>query len=176
MLLPPISRLPEALQRYFWIDQFRTPFIINVVLNGLIAWFLFASLVSIPLWGGEGAEASIAPDLLITAILLPLLICLITTPLIISQVGKGKVPAMPADLLPRKGPGRRPLIVRAVLLALVGITIGALPLIAGLSIVGVESLSPWQMIIMKALWAGVLAAMVSPWIAWWAVSDASNQE
>lgn len=173
-VLPPISRLPSELQHYFWTEQCRTPAIINIAINGVIAWFLFGAHSRIPLWGGADVEVAFAPDILITSILLPLLICLITTPLIRTQVDKGKVANMPKELQPRNGPGKRPLIVRAVLLGVAGIAVAALPLIAILSIAGIDALGPWSLIALKAVWAGVLAAMVSPWIAWWAISDASR--
>ena len=62
---------------------------INFVLNGAIGWMLYRHLPRIPLYG----EQSIAGDIVVTSFLLPMLACLIATPLIRSEVRKARLPA-----------------------------------------------------------------------------------
>jgi len=59
----------------------------NLVLNGLIAWLLFRTATSVPLWG----ESGMGIDLLATAFLLPFLTCLIVSRLV---GGQGRIHAL----------------------------------------------------------------------------------
>ena len=75
---------------------------INFLLNGAIGWMLYRHLSHIPLYGRQ----SIAGDIVMTSLLLPVLVCLIATPLIRSEVRKARLPAASWDRLVR-GPDRR---------------------------------------------------------------------
>lgn len=67
---------------------------INFLLNGAIGWMLYRHLAHIPLYGRQ----SIAGDIVVTSLLLPMLVCLIATPLIRSEVRKARLPAASWDL------------------------------------------------------------------------------
>jgi O-antigen/teichoic acid export membrane protein len=135
--------------------------VINLVLNGAIAWLLYRRLPRIPLHGPQ----SIAGDVVVTSFVLPLLICLIVTPLIRAEMRKERLPVrqwvssgphravrLPTNLLLRA-------LVIGVLAALVvsPITIWALD-----RLVGAEGLAFWPFVVFKASLAAALAVVVTP--------------
>ena len=96
--------LSEDHRRFFRNDQFIHAFVINAVLNGGIAWAILRSHETVPLWG----EGAMGPDLIITGILLPLLMCLIVSKVITGQVASGKLPPLLQDQIASRGMHRRP--------------------------------------------------------------------
>jgi hypothetical protein len=60
---------------------------VNLVLNGAIGWVVCRSLDRIPVSGSP----SVSGDLVGTAFLLPLLVCLIATPLVRAEVRGGRL-------------------------------------------------------------------------------------
>ena len=157
---------PEQ-RRFLWIGQTLVPFAINVVLNGAIGWAMFRGAATIPLWG----EASIGGDTLGTSFFLPAITCLIVTPLVRGQVKKGAAPAFTGALAGWLSPFQRSLGVRAVVLGLVSVVIAGSLGIALLYAFGVETLAFSRFLGWKALYAGVLAAFVTPAIALLALAD-----
>src|SRR3990172_10008910 len=85
-----------AHRRFLLVDQGVAPAIFNFVLNGAIAWLLFHSAASVPLWG----PSSVAIDTLITAFLLPFLTCLIVSGIVDRQVARGRIPRLPSVQVP----------------------------------------------------------------------------
>ena len=136
---------------------------INFFLNGTIGWLLYRSLPRIPLDG----DRSITGDIVGTSVLLPLLICLIATPLIRRDVQRGRVPAgvrttsasSPAARLPR------PLLLRALSLGALGFVIVAPASIWFLRIIGLDGLDLWPFVGFKASFAAALAAVITPVVA-----------
>jgi hypothetical protein len=157
---------PEQ-RRFLWIGQTVPPFVINVLLNGAIAWAIFRGAATIPLWGAS----SIGGDTLVTSFLLPAITCLIVTPLVRGQVKKGAAPAFTGALVSWLRPLQRSLGVRAVALGLVSVVLGGGLAIALLSALGVEALGFGPFLVWKALYAGVLAVFVTPAIALLALAD-----
>jgi hypothetical protein len=160
-------QLSAEQRRFLCIGQSLVPFVINVVLNGAIGWAMFRNAETIPFWG----ESSIGADTLGTSFFLPAITCLIVTPLVRGQVRKGAAPAFTGALAAWLHPFRRPLAWRAVALGLV-----CVPLAGGLAIVllsafGVETLDFSPFLGWKALYSGVLAALVTPVIALLALAD-----
>ena len=83
--------------RFLAIYESAVPALINFVLNGAIAWWLFRSAAFVPFSG----PSSIAGDTLITSFLLPLFSCLIITWLIQRGVERGEL--RPLVITPRAG-------------------------------------------------------------------------
>ena len=84
--------------RQYLLGQTMVGAVINLLLNGAIGYLAYRDLPRIPLFGAR----SVSADLVVTAFLLPLLVCLIVAPLTRSDVRKGKVaPADARGLLPR---------------------------------------------------------------------------
>lgn len=162
--------LSERHRHFLRIEQFVHPFAINVVFNGGIAWLILRSHAEIPLWG----SASMAPDLLATGVLLPLIMCLIVSRVIAKQVESGKLPPLPAHRIASRGLHRRSAWVRGAVLAVFATLCASLPLVALLHLANAGPVGLPAFVGFKALWAGTLAAMISPPIAWWALSAASE--
>ena len=159
-------------RRFFRNDQFLHAFAINFVFNGAIAWLLLRSLDTIPLWG----DTSMGVDLLATGVLLPFLMCVIVSRVITGQVASGKLPPLAAEQIAATGLHQRPSWVRALVLVVFGTLCGSLPLVAILELSNAQPVPVNAFVVFKALWAGALAAMISPPLAWWALAAASSGE
>lgn len=158
---------PEV-RRWLRIEQGLIPFVLNVVLNAGIAWLIFRGQASLTLFGEQG----VGVDLVVTAILLPLLVCLINSAVIRRQVESGKRAAL-ASPVPESAAAMRPAWMRALMLAAAAVLLGALPMIV---LVGaIAPISAMTFVGVKGLWAGALAGVVSPFVAWWALVAASTR-
>ena len=159
--------LAASQQRFLLVEQSLVPFGINFVLNGAIAWALFRAAESVPFAG----QSSIVGDTLITSFLLPLLTCLIVTALLQKQIATGKLarfaeaPRGLAGFLAARGK-----LARGALLGVAAVVLVALPTLLALSAAGVEALARDSFLWFKAVYAGGLAALVQPAIAWLALA------
>jgi len=160
------------LGRFLFVDQSLVPFAINFVLNGGIAYAINRNASSIPFAG----EASIVGDTVITSFLLPFLTCLIVTALIHKQIAGGKIAALPSA--PGSGVGgflaARGKALRGALLGVAAIALVAAPTLLALGALGVDALARDAFLFFKAGYAGVLAALVQPIIAWVALAPRAS--
>jgi len=162
--------LSAAHRRLLLVDNGVGAAVFNFALNGAIAWLLFRSVTHVPLWG----QSSIAGDTLVTAFLLPFLTCLIVSRLVARQVEAGHIPRLaPAELGPSSWSRRSPL-QRGALLGAASVVLVALPVVAALSLSGSAGFALWPFIGFKAAFAALLAAIVTPLVAWWALLRASG--
>ncbi len=158
--------MSEAHRRFFLVEQGAIPFAFNFVLNGAIAWALFRNASEVPMLG----ESSVVVDTLATSFLLPLLTCLIVTPMLAKQVASGKVAPLvvtPSGVAARLLSGGA--LLRGVVLGAAGVAL------AGVVVLALLQFSPasWEktsFLWFKASYAAALAALVSPAIAWLAIS------
>ncbi len=162
--------LSDQHRRFFVMDQFVYAFLINVVFNGVIAWLILRTHDAIPLWG----DASMAPDLLATGVLLPFIMCQIVSRVIVRQVASGKLPALDAEQVPDHGLHRSSIHVRGLVLVAFATLCASAPLVALLDLANAQPVDMGAFVAFKALWAGLLAAMISPPMAWWALASASD--
>lgn len=142
---------------------------INFVLNGAIGWMLYRHLAHIPLYG----EQSVAGDIVVTSLLLPMLVCLIATPLIRNEVRKARLPAASWR---RPGSSRAAhllgnLLLRAVVLGVLSALLVSPVTIWTLHTLGVDGLEFWTFVALKASFAAALAAVITPMVAAWALED-----
>ena len=163
-------QLSDDPRRFFRNAQFIHAFVINVVINGVIAGLILRGHDTIPLWG----DASMAPDLLATGILLPLFMTVIVSRIIAKQVESGKLPPLPSELIAANGLHRKSSMVRGLVLAAFGTLCGSLPLVVMLDLAQAQPLSYEAFVGFKAFWAGTMAALLSPPLAWWALCAASE--
>lgn len=158
--------LAASQRRFLIVEQSVVPFGINFLLNGAIAWASFRAVESVPFAG----QSSIVGDTLVTSFLLPLLTCLIVTALLQKQLAGGKVAAF--EQAPR-GVGAflaaRGKLARGALLGLGAVVVVGVPTLLVLSAVGVDALAHDSFLWFKATYAGGLAALVQPAIAWLAL-------
>lgn len=164
--------LTTSHRRFLLVDQSLVPFGLNFVLNGGIAYALFRSAESVPLFG----QSSIVGDTLITSFLLPFLTCLIVTGLIAKQVTAGKVPGLANAPQGRLGAffATRGKASRGALLGAASVVLLALPVLLVLSASGVEALPRDAFLWFKAGYAGGIAAIVQPAIAWLALAPRAS--
>jgi hypothetical protein len=164
--------LSDRHRRFLLVEQGAIPTAFNLVLNGLIAWGLFRSAANVPLWG----ESSIGVDLLATAFLLPFLTCVIVSFLVSQHVRSGKVPPLSLDQLPHSHWFQRSSSMRGLFLGGVGVLFGAAPIVWALSLGQAQPFPVSSFVLFKAVWAGMLALMVTPVVGWWALASASRAQ
>ena len=163
--------MSPTLRRYLVLEHGVGSAVFNFLLNGAIAWLLFRGAVEVPLWG----QQSIAGDTIGTTFFLPLLTCLIVTPMVrrhlrardLGEIGRSPT----ADALLRWlpiGTFKRGLCLAAVcVLAVAPVAIGML------GARGITGMPLWHFIAFKAAFAAALALAVQPLIALWVVRSQS---
>jgi len=150
------------LRRYLFVEQPIGGFVVNLVLNALIAWGMFRGLTTVPMWG----QQSIAGDTIGTSFFLPFFTVLIATPLVLRDVRNGKAtPEHVGDrfAVVRRLPRGR--LLRALVLGVVVAVIASPLAIQGFRLAGVEGIAMPAFIWVKAAYAAVLGAVLAPWIA-----------
>ncbi|MBY5991736.1 hypothetical protein [Ferrimonas balearica] len=161
----------SARHRHFLlIEQGVVPAVFNFFINGLIVWALFRTEESIPLWG----ESSIGLDLLLTAFLLPFLTCVIVSAIVSRQLDAGKIPPLPLEQFPMTGWYRRSSSVRGLFLGTVCVIFAAIPVVWALYLGQAKPFYVSSFIAFKAVWAALLAIVVTPIVGWWALASASR--
>ncbi|MEM7412198.1 MAG: ankyrin repeat domain-containing protein [Myxococcota bacterium] len=163
--------LSDKHRHFLLVEQGVVPTVFNLVINGVIAWALFRTAKSVPLWG----ESSIGIDLMATAFLLPFLTCVIVSKLVARQVHSGKLPPLPAAHLPLSKWFRRPTSVRGLFLGVASMVFAAAPIIWALDLGMAQPFSVPSFIAFKAIWAALLALAVTPFVGWWALAHASRE-
>lgn len=163
--------LSQSHRDYLIREQVIGPALINFVINALIGWSIFHALDEIPIWGDPG----VAGDLVVTLFALPLVVCLIATPLVRMAAKKGKVPSLPQGLQSQPWISRLPnhLFVRALFFATVTALIGGPLVLALLKMSGLESMSLTTFIWIKGGVSALAAALISPPIALRAIADSA---
>lgn len=137
----------------------------NAIFNGLAVWLMKKNGPDL-LWGGAN---SFAVDIVATGLLLPFIVALIVIPLQRGKLNKGQL--QPIDLGPASSmqalADRFPSATfrSAGLFGLAGMLLVAPLTLAGFYLVGVEQVSPLHYALFKAVWTGLIAAvMVVPMV------------
>ncbi len=155
-------------RKYLVLEQGVGAGVVNFVLNAIIAWAMFRGSESVPLFG----QQSIAGDTIGTTFMLPLLTCLIVTPLARQQIRNGRFAALgwSADSHPTLAWVPTRTFWRGLAIALV-CTMAVAPLsIWALNTVHLTAMSFWSFVTFKATFAALLGAVVTPFIALWAIA------
>lgn len=118
----------------------------------------------------------VANDLLLTAFLLPFIMCMNNSRLIAAKVYKGELDDIAAFELGERGWYRRSVFVRSAFLGVLCVVVYAVPTVLILPVTWAEPLSIWGFVSFKAVWAAVLTILVCPFIAVWAIADASVEK
>ncbi|WP_432470224.1 hypothetical protein [Amphritea sp. HPY] len=164
--------MSPSLGRFLAIEQGVVPGLFNFFINGGIAWWLNRELEFMPLWGGT----SIIVDTLATALLLPLLTCLIVTPIIASQMRRGKLAPLPVAMQERACLPSDSSLKRGLIAGIIGMLGVALPVLVWWSLYGPRTLELYDFLWFKASFAAILGAGITALIAWWALLDASRRQ
>jgi hypothetical protein len=162
--------MTRAQRRFLLVDQCIVVGVINFFLNAAIAWNLFRAVERVPMTGGS---QNVLSDVLGTFFLLPLILCLIITALVRRQVRSGKLAALHWDRVTHPLYRRLPAsaFLRGLALAVTCTIALGLPVFGLMAALGVTSVTYWELIIAKGVYSGVLAAAVSPVIAYAALGD-----
>ncbi len=160
-------------KRLLIVDECIGAAVVNFAINAALGWLAYRARPSLPLFGAT----SIATDTLATAFVLPLVTVLVATPLIRLGVARGKLPPLDPPIASPRGLPRRPraLLARGAVLGVASMLLVAAPFVAALALVGPQSVTPARMVWCKGGFAAVLAALVTPLVAWWALEDASTR-
>lgn len=157
--------MSPAHKRFLLLEEGLGSVLVNLLLNGVIAYLMFRSAVSVPLWG----QQSIAGDTIGTTFFLPLFTCLIVTPLARRQVHAGRLEPLDGTPLGLAWlPARA--FWRGAVLGVLSVILVAPPTIMLLSALGVTQQSFWGFVLFKAVFAAALGAVVTPLIALWAIA------
>jgi hypothetical protein len=135
--------------------------VVNLLLNGAIGWLLYRHLPRVPLYGPQ----SIACDLIVTGLVLPVLICLIVTPLVRGEARRARLPvtswigSSPHHAVPPPGN----LLVRALVLGvLTALVVSPILIFALDALVAADGMAFWTFVAFKASLAAALAAVLTP--------------
>lgn len=162
--------MSPAHRRYLFLEQGVGGAVVNLLINAGIAALLFRGHAIVPLWG----QQSVAGDTVGTTFLLPLLTCLIVTPLARHQVRAGRIAAIDwtSESHPMLGwlPGGT--VQRAVMLGVICTVIVAPLAVSALSALHVTAMSFWHFLTFKAIFGALLGAAVTPVIALLAITGA----
>jgi hypothetical protein len=156
-------KLSAAQHKYLVHDQIIGAGIFNLLLNAGLTWLSFRHHKLVPMTG----DPSIVGDTIGTALIMPLLICLIASPLVRKAMKAGKVDAFSESSRVRSILRWLPAwsFVRGLVLGLVCVAWFAPPLLLLFKLAGVENMSVGGYVLVKSLFAGALAAVVSPVVA-----------
>jgi len=153
-------------QKQFLIkEQGVKAFIINFIINGLIAWLVMKKFAELTLWG----DAGFAVDILATGFLLPFLSCVIISPILMGKIRKGKLNLV-FETNGENGMHKRPMLIRALWLGILGLAGASLPVILFFKFLYTDPISLWTFIGFKSIWAGALGGIVTPFIAYWVLA------
>lgn len=152
-------------KRFLLLEEGLGSVVVNLLLNGLIAFLMFRGAARVPLWG----QQSIAGDTVGTTFFLPLFTCLIVTPLARKQIKAGRfapIPGAPLGLqwMPAST------FWRGAVLGVITALMVAPAALATLMVLGVHEQSFWGFVAFKAMFAAALGAPVTPLIALWAIA------
>ena len=168
-----IGRMTPAQRQYLLVEQGIGAAIFNFVLNGAIAWLVFRAQPVVPLWG----QQSIAGDTVATCFMLPLITALIVTALARGRLGSGKLDplAWTASTHPRLRLVPRGTVTRGIVVGVACMLTVAPLTIAVLWALGIHAMSLRTFVLFKAAWSALLAAIVTPLIALWAITPATTR-
>ena len=163
--------LPPGALRYLLIGQAIIPFFINIAVNVILGALTFWGQESVATWAIDKGAAA---DSIGTCFFLPLITCLIATPIVRRQVAHGAASRIsPTDTPCWAGMMSGPVLLRATKFGLVGILVLAGPVYVAYYLWAEESIETVRFIAIKAIFAGVFGVFVTPLIAFVAMCDQS---
>lgn len=147
-------------QRRFLIREMIGAAVFNAVLNGFLGWLTFRHQLAVPIAG----DPSVVGDAIGTAVLLPLLTCVIVTPLVRRAISHGKVEPLGTVVghvdmvlwLPRLS------FLRGLVLSMLCLAWLTPLYLAPMLLAGVDALAAGAFVFLKIIYAAVMAAWVAP--------------
>lgn len=157
-------------RRWIVINALIITALVNLLLNGLIAWFSIRSQHVVPIWGLPGpGNTNVATDTVGTFFFLPFFTCLMCTTGVWAERRSGRLPRLEALAVPRRLAHGR--LRRGAALGVATAVVLSPVTIAVLAIGQLGSMSTTQFVVYKMVLAVVLGAAVTPLVAVWAMAD-----
>lgn len=153
-------------KRFLFKDQLLIPAAINFFANGAIAWLIVRGQQALSYWG----DVPIGPDILLTSFLLPFLMCLINSAILMKKQAVIDFYEAAPVVASFTWMAMRPIWMRSVILAVICAMFYGVGTVLLLPLVIAEPISTWTFVTFKAVWAAALAAIISPFIAIWALA------
>ena len=161
-------KLPPGVLPYLLIGHAIIPFFINVVVNVALGMVTFSG-ETVSVWTPDNGAVA---DFLGCCFFLPLITCLIATPIVRRQAAAGVVSRIPPGDAPWWAHFLRgPLLLRNLKWGLIGLTVFAAPVGGAWWLVTDSTVGTTGFLIAKALFAGGLGVIVTPLIAIAELSD-----
>jgi hypothetical protein len=159
--------VPESHRSWLWVGFCLVPAVMNGAINPAVAALQTRGQDVLTLWSTNGG---LGPETLGTSFFLPLMTCLIVTPLVRRSVRRGSI-----GWLPLAGePSPPSLLRRGLRLGLLGVVSFGIPVVAAMAVFGLGEVARGPFLYWKAASTALLGALVTPWIARLAVSDEPN--
>lgn len=158
----PKPEFDHVQSRYIIVTQSLVPMLLNIGCNALVSWALWRNHSQLTLWGEGSFVGGFAFDLLLTAFLITFITSFFVTSATRKKIERGELPLIPREQTRERGFERYPTVIRGVWIGMLAVLFGALPLIAFIHLELVTPTTVNSFVFLKAIWAGVVAAVVSP--------------
>lgn len=165
-------------RRWILLKALLIPAALNLVLTAGVAWFGARGQSTVPLYGVPLVETSTFCNSVGTLFILPLITCVLTTVVIRREVGLGSLASVShlrsshtwLAMLPATH------LSRGLILGAIAVAAFAPPLILAFVISGFPELSRDQFVLSQAAFAVLIGAVITPFVALYAMADPSDDE
>jgi hypothetical protein len=165
--------LPAPHRRWVVVNALVVSAVVNLVLNGLIAWLSVRSQHVVPVWGMPApGKANVLTDTVGTFFLLPLFTCAMCTTAVWAELRSGGLPRLETLAVPRRlahGRLRRGAVLGAATAAVLSPVA-----IAIFAATRLGSVTTTQFVLYKMVLGVGLGAVVTPMVALLAMADYSS--
>jgi hypothetical protein len=164
--------LPVEHRRWIVVNALVGTAVVNLALNGVLAWMSVRGHHAVPVWGLPGpGKTNVMTDTVGTFFFLPFLTCAICTTAVWGEVRSGRLPQLEALAVPQRLAHGR--LRRGVTLGVVTAAVLSPIAAAGFAVASFDSVAASGFVIYKIVLAVVLGAVVTPVIAVLAMADDS---
>jgi hypothetical protein len=165
--------LPAPHRRWIVLNALLATAVINLVVNGLIAWLSVMGQADVPLWTRPFSETSTIGDTLGTIFLLPLITCVLTTTVVRRDLRNGELPRLDPEHSYGRWLAERPngRFRRGLGFGVLVFVVLALPVTIALVAIDLGTLCKGEFEIFMVAFAIGLGALVTPVIALSAMTD-----
>jgi hypothetical protein len=154
-----------SLKKYIVVDQMIVAAAINFLINGLISWATFREFKSLSVWNSNPVYL----DILLTALLLPLLSCLVNSQLIEGKIKGGSLRLRTSPRIPKIGAHTMSVLMRSIVLGLLTLLSVGVSTLMLLEVVFPKGISMIDYVLFKSLWSSILALFLAYPIAIWSI-------
>jgi len=160
-------------RRWIIINALLITAVVNVVINGALAWFSIRTQHAVPIWGLPApGKTNVMTDTVGTFFFLPFFTCATCTTAVWREMRAGRLPLLETLAVPsRLAHGR---LRRGAVLGVLTAAILSPIAIAVLAVGHLGNVSPTQFVIYKMVLGVLLGAAVTPVIAVLAMTDRTN--